>query len=119
MPFPTTLPRPSYNGYKLEPTDQTIRTDMEVGAARQRRRTAARHDQVSLSWTFSDAQMAEFRTWFDNPSEAAGGAAWFTGLDLAIGNTGFDATECRFVGAWNADLIPGLHWKVTARLEIR
>jgi alkanesulfonate monooxygenase SsuD/methylene tetrahydromethanopterin reductase-like flavin-dependent oxidoreductase (luciferase family) len=119
MAFPTTLPKPSYNGYQLAPADQTVRTDMEVGAARQRRRTAARNDQISLTWIFTDAEMAIFRAWFDDGAEAAGGAAWFTGLNLVMGDTGLTAEECRFIGAWSADAMPGLRWNVTAKLEVR
>lgn len=117
--FPATLPAPRLSGYQLTPADQTIRTDMEVGTARQRRRTAARNDQVSVAWMFTDAQMAAFRTWFDGSTEAAGGAAWFNGLSLVLGNSGFTAAECRFVGTWTADLISGTHWQVSAKLEVR
>ena len=117
--FPATLPAPSYNGYQLAPEDQTVRTDMEVGPARQRRRTAARNDQISLTWEFDDAEMAIFRDWFDDAAEAAGGDAWFTGLSLATGNTGLTAEECRFIGAWTGVPLPGLRWNITAKLEIR
>jgi hypothetical protein len=50
---------------------------------------------------------------------AAGGAAWFTGLSLAIGDTGMTSEECRFSGAWAATPMPGLIWNVTAKLEVR
>jgi hypothetical protein len=117
--FPATLPVPSHNGYQLAPADQTVRTDMEVGAARQRRRTTARNDQISLTWIFTDAEMAVFRAWFDDSDEAAGGAAWFTGLYLALGETGLTSAECRFNGPYSASAMPGLNWTVTAKLEVR
>lgn len=113
------LPNPLVDGYTLSPVDQTVRTDMEIGSARARRRTAALNDQVSVSWRFTDVQMNTFRDWFDNASTgAAGGASWFT-VDLAVGDVGLDSKECRFVGAWSAQCLGGLIWTVTARLEVR
>lgn len=116
--WPVTLPSPDISGYQLSPVDPTIRTEMEAGAARARRRTAARNDLVAVSWTFTDAEMATFRTWFDSSSDAAGGSAWFS-MDLAIGATGLESHDCRFAGIWRATALPGLNWQVSARLEVR
>lgn len=116
--WPSTLPRPKVDGYQLAPVDPTLRSDMEVGAARARRRTAARNDQVAVSWLFTDAEMAAFRAWFDDAAGAAGGPAWFTGIGLALGN-GIVASEARFAGIWQASAVPGLNWQVSARLEVR
>jgi hypothetical protein len=91
---------------------------MEAGAARTRRITKARNDKVNLSWEFTDAQMAIFRTWYDNDAEAAGGSAWFS-ISLSIGNTGLTAEEARFVDEYKMDALHGLHWRVTAQVEVR
>lgn len=117
--YPSTLPRPTFNGYQLAPQDQTVRTDLEVGTARQRRRTTARNDQVSVTWMLKDAEMTAFRAWFEGAAEAAGGSAWFTGLELATGDGGIKPVEARFIGPWQADLSPGMNWDVTAKLEVR
>lgn len=118
--WPATLPRPLVTGYQLAPADPVIRSDMEVGAARARRRSAARNDQVAVTWHFTAAEMAVFRAWFDDDSAgAAGGAAWFSGIDLALGTTGLVSSEVRFTGVWQASAEPGLNWSVTARLEVR
>lgn len=117
--WPTTLPRPSASGYAVKPIDQSIRTDMEVGAARSRRRTTARNDKVSASWTMTDAQLAIFRTWFDDAAAgAAGGSAWFT-VSLPIGTTGLVSVTARFTRAPEIAHIAGLNWSVTAELEVR
>lgn len=68
--WPSILPRPLLGGYSLNPADQTLRTDMESGAARVRRRSRARLDLVDVAWKFTDAQMAVFREWFDNSNTA-------------------------------------------------
>lgn len=116
--WPSTLPAPSLPGYGLDPVDPSIRTDMESGAARSRRRTAARNDKVNVLWKFTDAEMAIFRTWFDNAAECAGGSAWFT-MSLPIGTTGITSHSVKFVGIWKGSLRPGLIWIVTAMLEVR
>jgi hypothetical protein len=91
---------------------------MEKGASRSRTLTAARNDKVNVSWLFTDAQMAIFRAWFDNPSEAAYGSAWFS-LSLAIGTGGVISKTVRFAGIWKSTLLPGMNWRVTATLEVR
>lgn len=117
--WPTTLPRPLSSGYGLKPVDATVRTDMEGGAARARRRTFARNDKVSVAWLMTDAQLAVFRSWFDNASTgAAGGAAWFT-TSLALGSTGSVSVEARFTGPWQLSHLGRLKWSVTAELEVR
>ncbi len=116
--FPITLPAPNASGYAVNPVDQTARTEMEVGAARTRRRTLARNDKVSLSWTFKDAEFATFRTWFDNAAECAGGASWFT-ISLPIGSGGLVSVEARFVGPFKAAHLMALNWNVSADVEIR
>lgn len=117
--WPGTLPAaPLLNGGGLEPVPQSLRTDMEVGAARSRRQTKARNDRVNVAWSLSDAQMDIFRTWFENDAEAAGGSAWFT-ITLRIGNTGATSQEARFIGAYRAQPVGAQRWMVSAQLEVR
>lgn len=63
--WPDTLPGPSTDGYGLRPIDPTLRTGMETGAQRTRRRTFARMDKVKLQWRFSPQQYAVFRCWYE------------------------------------------------------
>ena len=94
-----------------------MRTDMEVGAPRVRRRTRARNDHLNVTWTFDAVQMQTFRNWFDDDLGAAGGAAWFT-LPVRLGEAGVVDLECRFIGPVQADYV-GDVWRVSARLEVR
>lgn len=116
--FPAGLPSPEISGYSLQQVDPVVRTEMESGAPRARRRTTARNDIVPVVWKLTDAQFATFRTWFDNSAEAAGGAAWFT-ISLAVGQTGLDTVEARFRESFRAAALPGLNWEVSATLEVR
>lgn len=120
--WPATLPVPQESGYSLAAADQTVRSDMEVGLARVRRRTSARNDQLSVVWMMTDAQMTTFRAWFDGTGtdDAQGGTAWFNGLSLATGDGGLTQPDCRFIGPFSATLLAGnLIWSVTAKLEVR
>lgn len=110
-----TLPTPVVGGYALEPTDKVIRTDMEVGSPRTRLRSVAELDKVSATWVFTNADMAEFRTWFR--TTAAHGSAWFD-LKLNLGNGGLETAECKFIGTWKDSPSGRLH-TVTAQLEVR
>lgn len=117
--YPSSLPAPLARAYKLEPVDQTVRTDMEMGAAKVRRRTAARNDHIGLAFQFSDAGMASFRSWFDNATTGAdGGAAWFT-IDIRTGDGGLVNHEARFVGPFRADYLAADQWAVSATVEVR
>lgn len=116
--WPSTLPAPLLSGYTLDPVDPVIRTDMEFGAARSRTRTKSRNDKLGAAWVFTDAQMAIFRVWYDNPAECAYGSAWFT-ISLALGETGLDSCSARFASVWKAALLPGKAWQVSATLEVR
>ena len=117
--WPTTLPLPLRAGYNLSPGDQTIRTEMEIGVPRVRRRTTARNDRVSVAWSLTDAQLNTLRDWFDDDATGvAGGSAWFT-VDLAVGGgTLVESKEARFIGPFSADR-EQTRWRVSATLEVR
>lgn len=117
--YPSTLPAPLAGAYSLNPVDQTVRTDMEMGAPRVRRRTAARNDRVAVGWLFTVAELDTFRDWFESASTGiAGGASWFSvALDVGTGTT-LASVEARFVGPFQAAR-DGNKWRVTATLEVR
>lgn len=117
--YPSTLlPAPLVSGYGIQPTDQVVRTDMEGGNVRARRRTTSRRDIVSVSWSLSDRQMAIFQGWFYSADGAAGGSAWF---DVALLDCwgGSTTRSARFASMWQAAYVPHLRWEVTATLELR
>lgn len=119
--FPSTLPAPLLSGYQSNPQDQVVRTQMEVGTARARLRSTAKIDRVSMSWLFTDAQMATFRAWYYQDSASGGaatGTSWFT-MNLPIGATGLTSVTARFLQPYTAQGGPGLLWMVHAELEVR
>jgi len=117
--YPTGLPDAQVDGYSFEPMDQSVRTDMEFGTPRKRRRTSARNDIFSVRWKYSNSEMNTFRAWFENDSTgAAGGAGWFN-ISLNVGNGSVESVEARFLTTFKARLVTHNLWEVQAQIEIR
>lgn len=113
--WPAELPEPLSDGYGLQPDAAFIRTDMDSGPARQRRRFSAQPPtRVPAAWLMSEYQLAVFEGWYE--STIAAGADWFTvpsrnGLAL-------QQLEARFATPWQAAFrVPS--WQVSATLELR
>ncbi|MFN3646236.1 MAG: hypothetical protein ACK4S2_06940 [Gemmobacter sp.] len=64
--WPETLPSPIGPGYQLSPADPFLRSDMEVGASRNRVLTRARRDRVQAVWRMTALQFHGFRAWFED-----------------------------------------------------
>lgn len=112
-PLPTVKPTGAFN---YAPVDQTVRTEMDVGTARVRRRTKARNDIFTTSWLMTDSQVSTFRNWFDDDID--GGVQWFT-TSLPIGSTTYTSVSARFKGPFTFDHVGGTYWKINGTLEIR
>lgn len=122
--WPETLPLPTFEGYGVEPMDSILRTDMESGPARQRRRYTQVPTRIPVRWRFTAWQFAVFEGWF--VSRAKAGGEWFT-ISL-LGGLGMTEHEARFQGQGSAPYRAtatrggpgaGARWVVTSVLEIR
>jgi hypothetical protein len=81
--WPDVLPTPSYPGFSLSPVEQSLRTDMEVGAQRVRRITRARNDKFELVWTMTDTEFCAWRAWWaDDAWSLAGDSDSLAGWTL-------------------------------------
>ena len=117
--YPPTLPAPNQPKYELQPIDPVVRTNMEMGSPRNRRRFTSYPTQIPVEWLFTEAEMATFEAWFDQTVNA--GESWFN-IDL-INGLGVTAYEARFVGTgknpWKAPMQPGNNYLVSSMLEVR
>ncbi|MDD9876530.1 MAG: hypothetical protein OXR84_03715 [Magnetovibrio sp.] len=113
--WPTTLPLPTIEGYGVHPGEAILRTEMEAGPARQRRRFTQVPSRISVRWVLRRDQFALFEAWYR--WHAREGGAWFE-IDL-LGGIGLSAHEARFTRQFEAALQPGNRWRVTSELEIR
>lgn len=113
--FPATLPAPSIEGYSINPDKSFIRTEMDTGPARQRQIFTAVPTMVQLGWRFTAEQMADFREFFK--TDIHQGTDWFQ-MELDIGD-GRVTYGTRFTEPWQASFLPGGHWSVSGRIEVR
>ncbi len=112
--YPGTLPNPTRDGYGLEPQSGTVRTDMEAGPARSRRRFTRVPTQATLHWIFTEAEFAVFEAWWAQVT--LDGASW---VDMPIANGGgINSLSARFIGPYKAPM-KGLGYEVSARVEVQ
>jgi len=111
------------SGFDATPLNQTIRSDMEVGPARVRRRTVTRLDSLNGQMTMTASELRTLRDWIDDGVDGlAGGVNWFTGLGLLTGTTEstVDYTlSCRLMGPIKFSAISGVLLLVRFSLEVR
>ncbi len=114
--WPQTLPLPTVQGYGVQPGDSILRTEMEAGLARQRRRFTDVPTKVSVRWIMRRDQYAIFEGWYR--WHAKEGANWFA-ITL-LGGLGLLEQEARFTRQFSSRLLAGgTLWEVTSELEIR
>lgn len=114
--WPTTLPLPTVQGYGVQPGEAILRTEMEAGLARQRRRFTDVPTKVSVRWIMRRDQYAIFEGWYR--WHAREGASWFA-ITL-LGGLGLLEQEARFTRQFSSRLLAGgTLWEITSELEIR
>ena len=113
--WPETLPLPTVEGYGIQPGDAILRTEMEAGPARQRRRFTQVPSRVSVRWIMRCDQFALFEAWYR--WQAKEGGAWFE-IEL-LGGLGLLTQEARFTRQFQAQLLGGTLWEIRSELEIR
>lgn len=112
--WPATLPEPLLAGNGVEPRPNVIRTDMEAGPARHRRRSTAVLTRMRVSWLLEPAQMVTFLDWWSD--DLHDGVEWFTAtLDVGAGDQAFNA---RFVEPYQAEPRGLGRWVVAGELEL-
>lgn len=114
--WPSTLPLPTVQGYAVQPGEAILRTEMEAGLARQRRRFTDVPTKVSVRWIMRRDQYAIFEGWYR--WHAREGASWFA-ITL-LGGLGLLEQEARFTRQFSSRLLAGgTLWEITSELEIR
>ena len=116
--YPVTLPKPVLIGSSFKPRDKTIRTEMDSGTARVRKRFTTTPTDVDLPLSFDDTEFEAFKAWFDDPLEVDGGTNWFW-ITFVMDGGGEKTVEARFVGPYKWKPRTGDLWDVTAKVEIR
>lgn len=113
--FPTTLPNVVMSSYSIKPMNNTIRTEMEAGPARTRRRYISVPTEVKAEWRLTLAQLAIFQTFYRDT--IFDGVAWFK--IKVVDGRGEGTYLARFREPYEASTEAREHlWMVRATLEV-
>lgn len=114
--YPEGLPCALRDGYDFSPVSPLLRSDMQSGRARQRRRFTSVPTMASVSWIMTDAQAQLFEAWFRDVLED--GAQWFEmPLKTPEGERSYTA---RFTDIYSGPTLTGRSsWRFQAQLELR
>ncbi len=113
--WPDDLPLPTIQEYGIRPGEAILRTEMEAGPARQRRRFTNVPSRITVRWVMRSEQFLLFEGWYRWTAQEGG--AWFT-IDL-LGGLGLLPQEARFTRQFEATPYRGNLWEITSELEIR
>jgi len=106
LAFPSTLPRPIWGGYAIQPQDTRAITPVNQGFPRVRRRSAITPTLVPCKWRLTDDQFEVFRHFVE--VGLRGGVESFT-FGVMVGGAFFDE-ECVFSQYPSyAPLAPNVH----------
>lgn len=113
--FPSTLPGVSVHNYSFTPQSAVVRTEVDAGFARVRRRFTQTPTEINVTWNFTRTQLGIFEKFFEN--DIYDGSAWFY-IDLFNG-TGKSTYTARFKAPYTAKTIAREYmFEVTATLEV-
>lgn len=107
-----TLPAPIINSFNESPPDNLIRTSMDKGAAKVRRRTTSNVRPLSFEMILTPAQVVTLDTFYVTTTNS--GADEFTYTHPRAGST----VSARFASPPSYSDINGLAYKASVSLEV-
>ena len=116
LDWPSSLPLPSIARYQLKEQPNVDRSEMEAGAARQRRRGQQAPTEIPVQFELTLWEQMQFESWYR--FRALEGGAWFN--VTLLGGLGLVNPEARFKSTEPPVYTPhnGQNWLVTALLEV-
>jgi len=114
------LPLPSIN-FSGQNQSSVIRTAMDSGRFRQRRRFTKELNTLSIEWLFDGKEWLFFRSFFESNLE--GGSIWFNitlnlGDRTPVGQSSDQNFRMRFISGYSYNYVPVNHWRVRGSIEI-
>ena len=107
---------PLWAGFSMQPDPGVLRTPMESGLARQRRRFSTPLTIISVRWAMTPTQFVFFKSWISGA--AAFGGAFFD-ITLRLDEDAARQVEARFHGKPRYTHAGVSGWIVDAELEVR
>lgn len=114
--WPKTLPLPLLSDYGIEDESMVLRTEMDDGLARQRRKSAARPSAIPVKLKFDSEQHAVFDSFLEN--ECEGTAGWFL-IKLLIPGFGVSEQVSRIKPGYKSKANGFNKWIVSGTIEIK
>lgn len=111
--WPATLPqRPLVAGYGESRQSQVLRSSMDAGPPKVRRRFSAAAQNFNVQWRMDSTQLDTFTTFFD--TDIQGGSLRFDIPHPRSGTT----VSARFQDVYSISALGGTNWNVSATLEV-
>tara|TARA_B100001142_G_C13817279_1_gene455101 strand:+ start:101 stop:508 length:408 start_codon:yes stop_codon:yes gene_type:complete len=109
------MPRPSVS-FQGKATANTLRSQMESGLMRQRRRFSVELNTYTVTWNFTEEERTVFRKFFRD--KVNHGADYFT-IELPVGDgNDYTAVTARFSsGGFSESYKDFRYWTISATLE--
>ena len=112
--FPASLPNPTLASYTITPFDNVVRSEMESGLIRARRRSTSTPGRVNLRWIMNQVQFGIFEAWY---SGTAHEGTEYVNINIRNGS-GTSMTRVRFLSVYNAVPLSNDIWEVSISGEI-
>lgn len=113
--WPVSFPPPVLASYREQPQSQMIRTEMDAGPAKVRRRFTAKVTRLPLEWHLTSAQVSTLDSYYDN--DLKGGSLPITAFTHP--RTGVALNHVRFVEPYEVSASDKRGFlKVTGTLEV-
>lgn len=116
--WPADLPqKPLIDGYSESPQSQVLRSSMDAGPPKTRRRFTAATRAIPVNFTLSNAQLATFESFFE--ADIQGGSLPFdmphprTGATVSMLVAGDPPYQLTPVGSGNE------YWRLSMKLEVQ
>jgi len=110
--WPASLPDPHIDNYQESRQDQVLRSQMDTGSPKTRRRFTASISNINLKWIMTGTQISTLETFFEYT--ISGGALSFDWIHPRKQST----VSAKFKKPYQLSFLGNNYYKVTATFEI-
>ena len=113
--YPEGLPEPQRDGYGFQAVSPLVRSEMQSGRTRQRRRFTSVPTVATVTWLFTEVEAQLFEGWFEHVL-LSGSLPFNCPLKTPLG---FDNYKAEFVDIYDGPVLVGVDdWRFSAQLRL-